>query len=243
MRSTLVLLFSGLALLASAPARACDGLEALFQDTFTEADPAWNANGDEIKIVKGKMLVSPKADQRNVWANLYQGDIFDDIELCVSMTIQTDGDPNWTRGGLLFWANDYDNYYALEVAPDGSFQVARRVRGRWIYPVKWRKSPALKTGKGATNALRLRLVGGEARIGFNGREVLSFRGRPPEDGSLVGVIAVSPASGKRSVIAFDDFRVVRPGAANASQGTGPAPPNAAARAEAPGGNEASERER
>lgn len=232
MRSTLVGLLGGLALLAATPARACDGLEALFQDSFTQADPAWNANGDEIKIVKGKMLVSPKAGERNVWANLYQGDIFDDIELCVSMTLQTDGDPNWTRGGLLFWANDYDNYYALEVAPDGSFQVARRVRGRWIYPVKWRKSPALKTGEGATNTLHLRLVGGEGKIRFNGEDVLSFRGRPPQDGSLVGVLAISPTSGKRSVIAFDDFRVVKPGGASTSQGAVPTPPNAATRAEA-----------
>jgi hypothetical protein len=51
--------------------------------------------------------------------------------------------------------------------------------------------------------------GNQATIFINGKEVVSFAGKPPEGGSVIGFRACSGPEGSNSV-AFSNFQVVQP---------------------------------
>jgi len=116
--------------------------------------------------------------------------------------------PIW-GSGLVFWAKDYDHWYAILTNPTGWFGVQRYTSGRYLMPVASRESDALKKCEGAENQVKLFTKGNQAKIFINGKEVISFAGQPPEDGSLIGFKVRSGNEGSNSV-AFSNFQVVQP---------------------------------
>jgi hypothetical protein len=93
--------------------------------------------------------------------------------------------------GIIFWAQDYDNLYSLQVAPNGAASVSRIVKGKWIDPVPFRKFNAVKTGAGAKNELRVTTSGNSIIAYINGEKFASVRGQLPDGGGAVGLYAQS----------------------------------------------------
>ena len=204
-------LAAALLLLGMVPAFACEGENMIYEDSFHEDDGFWKYDGD-VKLEDGKLILSPKPGSGAVAVNV--AEIYDDLDLCVTMTFIKAAKSTWSPGSVVFWAAK-KNLYMLMVNADGSFGVGRSSRGKPLIAVPRAKNANIKTGEGAVNHLRVLLVGKQAKVFINGEEAASFKGRPPKGGSIVG-LGAAPPKGGRSVFAFDDFKVAEPAASVAS---------------------------
>ena len=116
--------------------------------------------------------------------------------------------PAW-GGGLVFWAKDSNEYYVVLVSVGGWVGIERNTAGRFLMPVAWRESDAIKKGEGAENHIKVATKGNKATIFINGKEVISFTGQPPQGGSLVGFKVNSGQEGSNAV-AFRNFQLIEP---------------------------------
>jgi hypothetical protein len=136
MRTTL-LAFT-LSLISGLPALAagCPG-KILFQDTFATLNPAWNVlplATATAAVNNGKFVVNLLVPHANR-VELYQGDVYNDVTVCVT-TQSGAGDKVADQGAaIVFWARDLTNFYVFEVTASGGFTVEHLVGGRWLIPV------------------------------------------------------------------------------------------------------------
>ena len=186
---------------------ACLAANVLFEDKFTSLDPSWGAPGPTMDVKDGKLIITP--EKNNILTILNQANVYpNDMEASFAMTFVKVQTPTW-GSGLVFWAKDYNEYYALVVNTEGFFAVQRGVAGRSLLPVAWRQSDALKKGEGAENQFKVVTKGNKAAISINGKEVVSFSGQPPQGGTLIGFKVASGPEGVNSV-AFSNFQLVQP---------------------------------
>ena len=181
--------------------------KVLFEDKFTSLDPSWGAPGPIMDVKDGKFIITPEKNTTQTILN--QANVFpNDNEGSFGMTFVTVAAPSW-GSGLVFWAKDYNEYYAVLLSAEGWFAVQRNVAGRFLVPVAWRASDAVKKGQGAENQVKVATKGTKATIFINGTEVTSFTGQPPEGGTLIGFKVASGPEGSNSV-AFSNFQLVQP---------------------------------
>ncbi len=192
---------------AFGPAAACQGSTILFQDSFDRLQPTWGKESDFFKVVDSQLEVSPAADSYHWSAN--SANLYDDIDMCVTMTTISEGDPVEAKAGLIFWYVDVNNFYVFELAPNGKASVWRRQRGKWLAQVDWRDAKGANTGDGAINELRVTTVGSLATFYMNGTQFEQLEGSPPENGQQIGLFAASPPSGPAR-FGFDNLKVTKP---------------------------------
>jgi hypothetical protein len=181
--------------------------KVLFEDKFTSLDPSWGAPGPVMDVKDGKLTITPEKNTSQTILN--QANVFpNDAEGSFAMTYVKAPAPTW-GAGLVFWAKDYNEYYALLINAEGWFAVQRYVAGRYLLPVAWRESDAIKKGEGAENQIKVATKGNKATIFVNGKEVISLSGQPPQGGTLVGFKVASGPEGANSV-AFSNFQLVQP---------------------------------
>ena len=80
---------------------------------------------------------------------------------------------------------------------------------RYLLPVAWRQSDAIKKGEGVENQVKVVTKGNNATIFINGKEVIALNGQPPEGGSLIGFKAASGPEGINTV-AFGNLQISQP---------------------------------
>jgi hypothetical protein len=100
------------------------------------------------------------------------------------------GDPD-QLGGLIFWAKDYNDCYALVISADGKFALGRKLVGRWINPIAKTGNGAIKTGVGQNNKLRVRTEGSLLTAFINDVQVASLTGAPPQGTIFFGLYGES----------------------------------------------------
>ena len=181
--------------------------KVLFEDKFTALDPSWGAPGPIMDVKDGKLIITPEMSTSQTVLN--QGNVFpNDAEGSFAMTFVKAPAPGW-GSGLVFWARDYNEYYAVLMNPEGWFAVQRYVAGRYLLPVAWRESDAIKQGEGAENQVKVVTKANKATVFINGKEVISLSGQPPQGGTLIGFKVSSGPEGSNSV-AFSNFQLVQP---------------------------------
>jgi hypothetical protein len=206
MKSKVAALIMAMAVVLLAVTASLAG-KVLFEDKFTSLDPAWGAPGPIMDAKDGKLVITPQQNTSQTILN--QANVFpNDAEASFTMTFIKAPAPTW-GSGLVFWAKDYNEYYAVLVNAEGWFAVQRYVAGRYLLPVAWRESDAIKKGEGAANQVKVATKGNKAAISINGKEVISLSGQPPEGGSLIGFKVASGPEGANSV-AFSNFQLVQP---------------------------------
>jgi len=185
----------------------CLAEKVVFEDKFTTFDHGWGVPSDAAAVKDGAMVLSPKV---NLALSLVNQANFvpSDADISVTMTSLKTKDPLY-GSGLIFWANGYDEYYALIFNAEGSCAVQRLIRGRWLTPVTWREFDAIKKGTNQPNLLRVVTKGNTATAYINGKELATFSGQPPEGGQLVGIRGSSGPKGENEV-AFSGFKVTTP---------------------------------
>jgi hypothetical protein len=192
---------------AGSMAAACQGTSILFQDSFDRLQPTWGKESDSFKVVDSQLEVSPQADSYDWSAN--SANLYDDIDMCVTMTTIAEGDPVEAKAGLIFWYIDVNNLYVFELAPNGKASVWRRQRGKWLAQVNWKDAEGANTGNGAINELRVTTIGSQAVFYVNGKTFEELEGSPPENGQQIGVFAASPPAAVAS-FGFDSLKVTQP---------------------------------
>jgi hypothetical protein len=184
----------------------CPGREVLLEDTFDALKPTWGEAGDALKVDGGQLIVAPASGTYSFLAST--SGLYDDLDMCVTVTTIKSVDPTAAVAGIIFWYDDANNFYSLQVAPNGKASVWRRQRGKWLAQVKWQDA-GVNSGDGISNELRVTTVGGDATVYVNGARFATLAGSPPDKGQQVGLLAFSPEQGTAS-FAFDDFRVTKP---------------------------------
>jgi hypothetical protein len=181
--------------------------KVLFEDKFTSLDPAWGGPGPIMDVKDGQLIITPEMNTTQTVLN--QANVFpNDGEGSFTMTFIKAPAPTW-GSGLVFWAKDYSEYYAVLVNAEGWFAIQRHIAGRYLLPVAWRESDAIKQGEGVENRVKVVTKGNKATIYFNGKEVISLSGQPPQGGTLIGFKVASGPEGSNSV-AFSNFQLVQP---------------------------------
>jgi len=191
-------------LVAAGAAGACEGSSVLYEDDFSAPDPSWG-NYSDLKIGNGVMTLLVNPDSGYPLEN--QSGYFEgNYDLCVDV-IQKNTDPATSWASLLFWGIDYDSYYLFQAATTGHVNVARKQKGKWLNPVAWIQTEGIvKTGT-EVNQLRVVVKGNQVTGYVNGKEVLTFKGQPPDaPGGLIGVYGNSPKDAAASYD-FDNFKV------------------------------------
>ena len=199
------------ALLLSASVTAayatCEGTVVLFEDRFEHLQPTWGEESESFRVEDGRLVVAPEP-AAYLWRT-NQANLYDDIDMCVAMTMVEGIEPEDSNAGLVFWYVDDNNFYVFEYAPNGKASVWRRQRGRWLEQVGWEDVEGANEGDDATNELRVVTKGDRATLYFNQFEFAEFDGVQPTDGQQIGVFVASPESGTARY-AFGDLKVTRP---------------------------------
>lgn len=178
----------------------------LFSDDFSSLDPAWGEADEQMHVEGNKLLLLPKVNTS--YTNLYQGNLFGDVDIRVKVS-QTSGQPD-RPAGIAFWAASYDSFYVAEFTSDGKIGVSRKAgHGRWLNPIEWKEQHAVKKGLNVENEVRVVTKGNTVTFYVNGEQVASFKGFPPEGGSMVGLIAESGLTVPYTW-AFSEFSVRKP---------------------------------
>lgn len=176
--------------LAAAPAYACRGDKVLFSDDFKQVDSSWGLDTPDVQVEEGKVKVKPQPDISNLL--IYKGILFQNASFCITVRMpNVMNDVNNTMAGPVFWETDYDNYYMFMVTPSGYAELTRKVKGKWIDVVEWRRSPDIKQGTGAKNVLEVVTEGDTISTYINGAKFASVKGQAPEGGGQLGMRAQS----------------------------------------------------
>lgn len=191
----------------SPAALAADDGEVLFADNFATLDPGWGAVDQQfLGVENGKLALIPASGRYRSLP--YQGKTFGDVDVRVKLAQASGEIPG--SAGISFWGNsDSGEAYFARMQSNGYFTVEQRLpNGRLLAPVLLKPNDAIDEGLGKLNELRVVTRGKSATVYINGRPAASVEGTPPEHGSLVGVMARSPAV--RCRWEFSDFVVREP---------------------------------
>jgi hypothetical protein len=196
-------------LLAAGPAvAACNREDAAFEDDFEFLDPSWGAAAGELSVASGVLVLKPT---KGHWRWLpSEAGLYDDVTICVDAAVVETTNLDYTPIGVLFWFEDFDNFYKFNYWPSGGFSVDRVTRGQWLYPFPYSETLALKTGLGKVNQIEIRLKGKQATILINGTQVAQLKGTPPKRGSKVGLVGASPDEAA-ATLNFDNFLLIEEG--------------------------------
>ena len=177
--------------------------EVLLEDDFSELDPSL-ANGSVVGVEDNMLYIQLTAE--HWWNPLYQAMLFEDIDMTTKVRLP---DPSGEVGhivGVVFWARNSDDFYVLEISDSGTYAVAHSTPERWTFPISWRSTDALKTEPGEWNELRVVASGRRATVYINGQQLGSFKGNPPDGGSLVGFFTQVGSEDARGE--FSSMRIV-----------------------------------
>src|SRR5919109_1983737 len=183
--------FAAAMLGAADPALACNGDRLLFEDDFTTHDTTlWGKPDKSFEIKDGRAQFHP--DANHLWWSWNTIFAFDDADICVTIALIETTDPTRSYGGLMFWVKDNDNFYSLDIASNGYFQVRRKLAGKWTPGIlPWTQTDALKHGPNQPNKVRVSVKSQTVAVQINDTEVARFRAQPPDHPSFIGLLAAS----------------------------------------------------
>jgi hypothetical protein len=200
--ATAAALTLGLVMTATPAMAECNVDNALFEDNFEFLDVSWGEPDDTFLVEDDALVVKGWREQVNFTTQN------DGANVCVDATIAEASAEGNSPMGLIFWWQDWDNYYYLWYWADGGLEVRRILKGKST-TVFTTETLALKKGVGETNHLELQLRPRDATIIINGTNVQRFKGIQPKDGGVVGVTATSPQDAS-ATFKFDNFIVSLP---------------------------------
>jgi len=189
----------GLFLAVSPAAAECNPDTALFADEFDFMDPSWGEPNENLSVENGALILKGNYGIVNFSTQSEGADVCADLTIVDAPKI-----PN-NPIAIVFWWQDWDNYYAMFYWANGAYEVRRTVKGKTRVLFS-KETLALKKGVGATNHIELKLNPKDATIFINGTKVERFLGRPPKDGGVIGFDGASPEDAP-ATFAFDNLVV------------------------------------
>lgn len=195
----------------TAAADPCPGT-VILQNQFAGPNPNWDASStanSKVALQNGQ-YVTTFLVQNTARIELYQGDVYGDVNLCATISTPATDKAVDQVAGLAFWATDYTSYYLLLVNPiTGQWEVLHLAGGRYLSPSPFQASTAIKTGVGTANTLQVQMRGTTATILINGTTVGTVSGTAPTGGGQVGFYAQS-ATTATSTWQISDWSLSKP---------------------------------
>jgi hypothetical protein len=173
------------------------------QERFAASDPGWGTPDANWTVADGKLQITPLRNSSALLINHAPGSGDAEITAEVAMSKGEDVDQ---LGGLIFWAKDYNDCYALVVSANGKFAVGRKLIGRWVNPIAKTGNAAIKSGIGQVNKLSVRTEGNLITASINDVQVATLAGEPPRGVSNIGLYGES-AETTQNVWEFTDVTV------------------------------------
>jgi hypothetical protein len=158
------------------------------RDVLTPSDPGWGATDANWSIAENKISLTPLAGDGAILVNTAHR--FRDTEFTADV-IMSKGEDLDQLGGLVFWAKDYNDCYALVISANGKFAIGHKLFGRWINPTANSANGAVKTGTGQVNELRVHTDGKQFTAIVNGVNVVTLTGEPPQGDWFIGLYGES----------------------------------------------------
>ncbi|MGH6737081.1 MAG: hypothetical protein ACRECX_13545 [Methyloceanibacter sp.] len=196
---TVATLALGLFLISSPAVAECDPDTAIFEDDFEFMDPSWGEPSEYVYVEDGSLIIDGFMGQVNFLTQNMGANV------CADLTIAEATDFPNSPIGLVFWWQDWDNYYAVFIWADGWVEARRVMNGETTY-LFTEESLALKKGVGETNHVELTLRPKDATLFINGTEIKRFKGKQPKDGGVVGFYGISGEEAPAK-FAFDNLVV------------------------------------
>ncbi|BAQ18751.1 hypothetical protein [Methyloceanibacter caenitepidi] len=164
---------------------ACDPENALYEDDFEFLDVSWGAADNSILVSDGALEIRGSGGVVNLETKTKAAAV------CVDVSIEEASNVSDSPAGVVFWWQDWQNYYAVFVWADGWIEVRRMEDGE-SKTLFTQETKALNTGTGAVNNIELALQPKDATLFVNGTEVRRFKAKRPKDGGAVGLYGISP---------------------------------------------------
>lgn len=180
--------------------------DVLFEDDFSTLDPVYDPSANDFSVSDNTLKFPlPKELYQRV---MYQANLFDAVDVTVKVRLEVPDGEKDAKIGVAFWALDRTTFYVFQISDFGTYRVVSITPDKWTIPIGWRKSSAIKKDPGEWNELRVVAIGNRAVLFINGEKVAVVKGKPPADGSLVGVYRESGT--EPSVGYFSAFKAVEP---------------------------------
>jgi GYF domain 2 len=184
----------------------CRG-KVLLSDDFRAIDDSWGVDpsSDAVTIENGKVKFKPNSNAG--YTVLYGGMLFDDADVCVVAQVPNQmTKPAMAAAGPVFWGQDYNNFYTFNITPDGRAGISRRLKGRWVDVIPYRKAAGVNGNPGDKNTLRVTTSGNGITAYVNGNKFATVKGQAPQGGGQMGLHAESE-EGRRDTWKFIGFKV------------------------------------
>ena len=160
-------------------------------DELTPSDPGWGMPDANWTIRENKIRLTPLLGNGAILVNTAHH--FKEAELSCEV-VMSKGDDLDQLGGLIFWAKDYNDCYALVVSADGRYAIGHKLIGRWINPTAKTGSETVKTGPGQVNRLEIRTSEKTFTAFINDMPVATLNGDTPEGEWQIGLYGESGES-------------------------------------------------
>jgi hypothetical protein len=188
---------------ASLPAPIAKGL--LYEDNFDDPSSGWNKisdQGEDSNYENGEFSLTQNKPNWGFFVVNPNTARFADMALEIDTTLI--GGPSQSGyDGVIFRAQNNDNFYRFLVSGQGEFRIDKRVGGITHFLKKPTKSPFINQGN-ATNHLKVVCKGTQMGLECNGNLLASIT----DDSFSEGFVGLAVASGDSPVTAhFDNLRI------------------------------------
>jgi hypothetical protein len=175
-----------------APAASADDADVLLADDFSTFNPSFGAPNEKFFVENNELVM--QLDPSQWWRYNYESDTFGDVDANLKVKLPDMMAEEGTSIGLMFWTNSINDMYVFQLSDSQTFSVLRYTGGKYLYPVMWRNSDAIKVDPDEWNELRVVTHGKRATLYINGQEVAKIKGHPAEAGNMVGVFCWTGAN-------------------------------------------------
>ena len=171
----------------------------LYQDSFTDSPSGWLNDKncafktDGYHIVGGNACLSPSTVAPT------------DADIRVTVKAVTTGQN--TGYGIVIRRTSAGNFYTFEITPDGQWGMVKFANGNGTEVVQFQSDSSINTGSGATNDLRVLVVGSHFTFFVNGQQVGTVDDSTYTQGRT-GV--VNDDTDAKSEAIFTNFSVAQP---------------------------------
>jgi hypothetical protein len=168
-------------------------------DSFDAPSSLWEISSSQIN--NGSYELRTDTPNYDSYGLFLGGGEIGNLDLTVAAT-QTEG-PLDAEYGIRFRQPGPENYMMFAISSGGYYRLLRVSEGQFSSLTPWTFSPRIRTGLGATNALRVVAEGSLVRAWINGHQVLTYDDPELRPGQLgLGVTAFAEGG---VVVRFDDI--------------------------------------
>lgn len=182
----------------------------LVTDNFDDNQNNWSLKNNENAtrtIENGQFLIN--VIKPAITASTYPGLSASEVDFSFDATAQEGTESNVSFGAYCRYIN-IDNLYLFDVSADGQAQLEKTVGGVTTSISKWSASPAIKTGLGETNHLRVICSGQTLELYVNDQLVISSSDPDLTAGGFALQAGRFKVDDQPVSVAFDNFELVYP---------------------------------